>query len=196
EMTRGKVFGVEVADLRVPVDFTFVPRRGHAELTVRESHAQVGQGRAQLQTSMTWGGGMRVEGSLRLFEASLRSLAGVLGDVSQYARGRVTGRIDFGGAEVHSVNDVTATAQATLKEAQALELPILNLVVPFMPGRGALTFRDGEFKARLAGGVWRIEQMTLESAVAHLMVQGTLTVAGRLDLDVLVYTMTLGGLNP
>ena len=197
EMVRGKVMGVEVTDFRLPVDFTFVPKRGRGELSVHESHAQVGQGRAQLQASIAWGGNMRVEGSLRLFDASLRTLGGMLGDVSQYARGRVTGRVDFGGGEVRSINDVTATAQATLKEAQALQLPILNLVVPFLlPGQGGVTFREGEFKARLAGGVWRIQQMTLESALAHLIVQGNMTVQGRLDLDVVAQTSSLGGVNP
>jgi hypothetical protein len=204
ELTRGKVMGVEVADWRAPVDFTFVPKRGRGELTVHESHAQIGQGRAQLQAALSVSsvgssigdGSMRVEGGLRLFEASLRSLGGMLGDVSHYAQGRVTGRVDFGGAEVRSINDLTATAQATFKEAQALQLPILNLVVPFLPGQGALTFKDGEFRARLAGGVWRIQQMTLESSLAHLIVQGTVTVQGRLDLDVVAQTSSLGGLNP
>ena len=79
---------------------------------------------------------MRVEGGLRLIDASLASLGGLLGDVSSYARGRVTGRVDFGGAEVRSLNDLTATVQATLSEAQALQLPILSQLSPYLlPGQ-------------------------------------------------------------
>jgi hypothetical protein len=197
EMASGKVWGVEVSEWRVPLEFNFAPGVGRGELTVRESSAQVGHGRARLTTTFHWNDYMRLEGSLQFFDAGLRSLAGLLGDVTTYAQGRVTGRLEFGGGEVHSVNDLTGNLQATLREAQALQLPILSLAVPYlMPGQGSTTFRSGDVRARLANGVWRIAQMTLESDVAHLIIQGTITVAGRLDLEVTGRTTSLGGIDP
>jgi hypothetical protein len=140
---------------------------------------------------------MRVEGTARFFDASLRSLAGIVGDVSSYAQGRVSGRVDFAGADMRSINDLTAQAQATLSEAQAMQMPILNLLAPYLaPGRGGTTFRSGEFRARLSNGVWRIQELSLESSLIHLILQGTFTVQGRLDLEVVAQTSTLGGLNP
>jgi hypothetical protein len=197
ELSRGKVYGIEVAEWRLPVDFTFSPAFGQGELMIRESSAQVGNGRAQFRTAVTWGDSMRLEGTLRFFDASLRCLAGLVGNVSSYARGRVSGRVDFGGSEVRSLNDLTATAQMTLSEAQALQLPILNLVTPYLlPGQSATSFRSGDLQARLGKGVWRITWLTLESSLAHVMVQGNVTVQGRLDLEVTGRTGTLGGINP
>jgi uncharacterized protein involved in outer membrane biogenesis len=197
DLSRGKVLGVEVAEWRVPLDFSFSPRRGRGELAVRESTAQIGHGRALLGASLAWGGLTRVEGRLRLIDASLRSLGGMLGDVSSYAQGRVSGDVDFGGGEVRSVNDLTATVRATLKEAQAMQLPVLSQLTPFLlPGQAATTFTTGELKARLAGGVWRVEQLTLENTLAQLIFQGTVSLQGRLDLDVLARSSSLGGLNP
>jgi hypothetical protein len=196
-LSHGKVLGVEVGDWRVPLEFTAVPSRSHFEVAVHDSHAQVGQGRAQLRASLTSSGGTRVKGTLRLLDAGLRSLSGLLGDVSSYASGRVTGRVDFAGSEVRSVNDLTAQAQANLREAQALQLPVLSLLVPFlMPGQASATFRTGDFRARLANGVWRISQLTLESTYARLIIQGSMTVRGGLDLDVVARTSSLGGVNP
>jgi translocation and assembly module TamB len=197
EMARGKVFGVEVSEWRVPLDFTYAPGAGRGELLVRDSSAQVGQGRARLATTFNWNDHMRLEGSLQMFDAGLRSLAGLLGDVTTYAQGRVTGRFDFGGGEIHSVNDLTGNLQATLREAQALQLPILSPITPFLlPGQGSTTFRSGDVRARLANGVWRISQMTLENNLAKLIIQGTITVQGRLDLNVVGRTNSLGGLDP
>jgi hypothetical protein len=197
ELSRGKVFGIEVAEWRLPVDFTFAPAYGQGELMVRESSAQVGHGRVQLRCAITWGDSMRLEGTLRFFDASLRCLAGLVGDVSSYAQGRVSGRVDFGGSEVRSLNDLSATVQMTLSEAQALQMPILNLVTPYLlPGQSATTFRTGELQARLGHGVWRLGWLTLESSVAQIMIQGSITVQGRLDLDVTARTSTLGGVNP
>jgi len=197
EMSRGKVLGVEVVDWRSPLDITYAPTTERGELMVRESSAQVGNGRARLNATFHWNEFMRLEGSLRLFDAGLKSLSGVLGDVSSYAQGRVTGRLDFAGGEVRSLNDLTGTLEAKLREAQALQLPILNLVVPYlMPGQESTTFRTGDVRARLGNGVWRISQLTLVSNVMQLIVQGTITVQGRLDLSVTGRTSALGGLDP
>ncbi len=197
EMSRGKVLGVEVAEWRVPVDFTFSPGMARGEWLVRDSSAQVGHGRAQLTATLNWSDHLRVEGSVRFIDASLRSLAGILADVSSYAQGKVSGRLDFAGGEVRSLKDLTATAQATLQDAQTLQLPIFNLIVPYLlPGQGGATFRSGEVHARLSNGIWRLSQMTLENNIVHLIIQGTLTVQGRLDLEVTGRTTTLGGLNP
>jgi hypothetical protein len=70
-------------------------------------------------------------------------------------------------------------------------------VTPYLlPGQSATSFRSGDLQARLGHGVWRIAWLTLESSLAQIMVQGNITVQGRLDLDVTGRTTTLGGVNP
>jgi hypothetical protein len=157
----------------------------------------MGSGRAQLNASLRWGGTLRLEGNLRLVDANVRSLSGITGDISSYATGRITGRVNFGGSEMRSLNDLTASVQATLRDTQALQLPVLNALTPFlMPGQGATTFGAGDLKGRLAGGVFRISWLSLESPAATLMIQGNVSLAGRLDLDAVARTSNLGGVNP
>ena len=62
-----------------------------------------------------WQGGLihesvRVEGSVVLFDAALQGLAGMLGDVASFARGRVSGRVDFSGPEVRSASGIVSSA--------------------------------------------------------------------------------------
>ena len=44
-LTRGRVFGVEVSEWRVPLDFTFVPKQRRGQLTIRDSNAQLARPR-------------------------------------------------------------------------------------------------------------------------------------------------------
>jgi hypothetical protein len=186
-LTRGKALGVELSEWRLPVDFIFAPVRGHGELSVRDSVAQfAGGGRGQFQTTLTWAGGsMRVEGQLRLFEAALRSLAGALGEGSSHAQGRLNGRVDFAGGNVHSLQDLSANVQATFNQAQALQLPVLRQLAPYLlPGQSSATFQSGEMQARLANGILRVQRLGLSGNFVRFLVQGTVTLQGRLDLDV------------
>ncbi|MFO0929224.1 MAG: hypothetical protein U0736_19740 [Gemmataceae bacterium] len=195
-LTRGKVFGVEVSDVRLPLEFTHAPQRGQGELAVHEGGGQVGQGRAQLRAILNWGNGLKLDGSVRLFDAALHRLGGLLGEASTYARGQVNGRVDFAARDLRSLADVTANLQASLRSAQALQLPVLQALVPYLvPGQGAVEFTTGEVKGRLSGGVFRIAELTLESPLVQLFLEGNVTVAGRLDLDVLAQT-TKTGVNP
>ncbi len=196
-LSHGKVMGVEVSEWRLPIDFTLAPAQQRLELSVRDSGAQLGAGRAQLNLHFLWSGTGRLDGRLLFFDASLRSLAGLTGDISSYASGRVTGRADLGGSEIRSLNDVTANVQARLRDTQALQLPGFSVLTPYiLPGLGGTTFNTGDLRGRLGGGVFRIDSLNLEAPVAHLFVQGSVTLATRLDLEVIARTGNLGGVNP
>jgi hypothetical protein len=196
-LMHGRAFGVEVSEWRIPLDFTFSPGQQRLELVVRESGAQLGAGRAIVNATLLWAGSMRLEGDVRLIDAALKSLSGLTGDISSYATGRVNGRVVFAGSDMHSINDLTASVDAKLRDTQALQLPVLSVLTPYlMPGQGATTFSTGDLKGRLGGGVFRISTLTLEAPVAHLMIQGNVALAGRLDLDVVTRTTPLGGVNP
>jgi hypothetical protein len=196
-LTRGRAFGIEVSEWRIPVEFSLAPSQERLEVVARESGAQLGAGRALVNITLRTGRTTRVEGNVRLLDAGLKSLSGITGDISSYATGRVSGRIDLGGSEMRSMNDLTANVQLTLRDTQALQLPVLSVLTPYLlPGQGATTFNTGELKGQLAGGVFRISMLTLEAPVASMMLEGNVTVAGRLDLEVVARTTPLGGINP
>src|SRR5262249_10294318 len=81
-------------------------------------------------------------------------------------------------------------------DAQALQMPVLRQMVPYLvTGSSALEATTGELTGRVSGGVFRISELTLENALTQLILSGTITVAGRLDLDVTAVT-SRAGMNP
>ncbi len=74
-LTRGQVFGLDVTEWRIPMQFSFVPTQGAGELTVRDSQAKMAQGRAQFQSTLNWGNGLRLTGQLLFYQIDLRTFA-------------------------------------------------------------------------------------------------------------------------
>jgi hypothetical protein len=191
-LTRGKVAGLEVSEWRVPIRFVFAPRRGNLDMQISDSGAQLGGGRADLSAHLVDSGeGLRVDGHLQLVQAELRSL--VSAGVTSYVQGRVTGRVNFAGSNVRSVNDLTADVQAKLSQTQAVQLPVVSSLLPFLGGaQSNATFQSGDLRGRLAGGVFRVQRMTLAGTYLQLIILGNVTLQGRLDLDVTARTGLLG----
>ena len=196
-LTRGRVLGAEVAELRLPLTWSVVPARGRGQLDVRDATAQVALGRAAGRASFRWGAGNRLEGQLRFSDVQLRTLLRQVTDLTSFGNGQVTGRIDFAGTDVRSLDDLTATMDASLARTQAFEFPVLRQLLPFLGvGRStSATFDRGKLQARLARGIVRVEGLSLVGASLQLFLEGTVTLQGRLDLDVLANTGRVG-VNP
>jgi translocation and assembly module TamB len=185
-LTRGRVFGVEVDEWRLPVNFTFVPVRGRGQLTIRDSNAQLARGRATLQAELLFSADAppRLEGNARFYNAQLKSLVRPGNELGSFAVGQVTGRVDFSADSLRSADDLNATVDATLAQTQALQLPVLRMLVPFVaPGQSATTFQQGDLRGRLSRGVFRIQRFNLSSPIVRLAIVGTITTTGRLDLE-------------
>jgi translocation and assembly module TamB len=186
---RGILFGLNAKNLRMPFDWIF-GTGGSGKLTIRQATANVGYGRLSGDASYTWGMTNRLAGNMRFSDLRLQSL---LGETRLFGNGRITGRFDFGGANVRSINDVSGTLTASLNQASVQELPILRQLTPYLAPREAVRpFQTGEVRGRLGGGIFRIDRLALVSPTAELFSEGTVTVAGRLDMDVIVNTGRIG----
>ena len=194
-LTRGRVYGVEVQEWRLPLSFTFTPAQGRGQLAIRDSNAQLARGRATGQAELSWSAAMppRLEGNARFYNAELRSLVHPGGELGSFAVGQVTGRAEFNADNLRSADDLNATVDASLSQSQALELPVLRVVAPYLaPGQSATTFQNGELRGRLSRGVFRIERLNLSSSVVRMSVVGNVTTQGRLDLEVTGGTGRIG----
>src|SRR5262249_18978119 len=109
--------------------------------------------------------------------------------------GRVSGRLDFSGQDVRSLNDVTARLQANLNETQALQYPVFRQLTPYLGIPSSTTVQTGDVRAVLGRRIWRVEGVSLESDFLKLFGQGTLTIQGRLNLEVAARTGQVG-VNP
>jgi translocation and assembly module TamB len=145
---------------------------------------------------LIWGTGLRLDGRLRFFDVDVPTLLRSAGEASKIANGRMSGRLDFGGENVHSIDDLTATLDATFSQTQALQLPVLDVLARNVaPGQSAMTFQTGDVQARLARGVVHVKRLSMSNATLQMLIEGTVTLSGRLDLEATASTGTLG-INP
>jgi hypothetical protein len=145
---------------------------------------------------LNWGNGLRLVGLLLFYDVDMRTLLHNEPALSSYASGRVSGHIDLTGNEMRSINDLRAFVQAKMRQGQALQMPVLRQITPYLrPGASSATFQSGELKGRLAGGIFRIEHATLVGDFIKMLILGTITLAGNLDLEVTAQT-GLYCLNP
>lgn len=188
-LTRCQIYGLSITQWRIPLTFSFTPAQGSGELTARDSEARLGQGRAHFEGTLNWGNGLRLVGKLLYYNVDLRTLLRSAPEVSSYASGRVSGRIDLSGSEMRSLNDLKAVVQAKMRQGQALQMPVLRQITPYLrPGSSSATFQSGEMKGRLAGGIFRIEHATLVGDFIKLLILGTVNLAGNLNLEVTAQT--------
>lgn len=193
-LSRGRVLGAEVAEWRLPLSWSVTPALGRGQIDVRDSSAQVALGRATGRTSFRWGVGNRLEGQLNFHGVQLRPLLRQMADLTTLGDSEVAGRIDFSATDIRSLEDVTATLTATLGRTQAFEFPVFRQLTPYVrPGlSSAATFQRGELRATLARGLVHVQQLSLQGSILQLFAEGTVTLQGRLDLEVLVNTGQLG----
>jgi hypothetical protein len=192
-LTRGTVMGIEISEWRLPVRYEWAPGRGRAHIDIDETSAQAGRGRITGRASLGMGDSTRLEGNLRFFDVEARTVLRQSLENSQIGSGRLQGRIDFSGTDVHSLNDITARVDVTMSQSQAFQFPILAQLAPLIaPGRSNETFQSGELRGRLSNGVFRVERLTLAGNTVNLFADGTVTTAGRLNLDMIVSTSRIG----
>jgi hypothetical protein len=187
---RGTLLGSNVTDLRIPFDLT-AGTGGGGQLTVRDAALNLGEGRLVGEVTYAWNVTSRLTGQLRFTRVRVKSLIG--GESSLFGNGRVTGRFDLSGTNVRTANDVGGTLTATLNQTSVREIPIFTLLTPYLSTSGATgPFQAGEVRGRLGNGVFRLDRLALSSATARLFAEGTVTLAGRLDMDVVAATGQIG----
>ncbi len=147
ELTRGEVFGMEVSQWRLPADWHYSPATQRAHVDIYDTTAQVARGRVMGKMSATWDYTLRVEGELRFFGVDLQTLIRPFYGPTTLAAGQVTGRLEFAGAEVRTVNDLTGSVVATFQQAQALQMPVLRQLTPFIGMGPTTTFQRGVLRA-------------------------------------------------
>jgi hypothetical protein len=193
----GRIAGIEVTEWTLPVQFAFSPQQGRGELTVNDSYATVAHGRVLGRAEATFGDGARIDSHLRFFDVDLRALLASAGDVGSIGSGRLSGQLDFGGANVRSVDDLTGTLTANLRQSQAMQLPVLRQITPYLRlGMSSDTSQSGDIEARLDRGVVRLQRFNLEGGLFQLVIEGTLNLDGRLNLDAYARTGNVTLLPP
>ena len=131
-LPHGKIMNVDVDNWRLSFDIAFAPGYGNGHIEVRDSSGHIAQGRASVQATLSLGTNYRAEGQLRFTDVDLPTVLRQAADVSKIGMGKISGHVEFGGSDLGSLNELNATIEATLKQTQAFELPVLQQVAPFI----------------------------------------------------------------
>jgi hypothetical protein len=185
---RGKVLGAEVTDWRLPLTWSFAPGEDRGEIACRETSARMAGGQVSGHATLRWGTGLCLEGQLLFFHVGLHTLLHQTADAAHLPSGRISGRFSFGGAELRSVDDLAGGLDATLTQTQAFQFPVLKQIAPYLRLQPSSTFESGEVHARLARGVFRVQNLSLQRPPLTVAVEGNVALAGRLDLEVTAKT--------
>jgi translocation and assembly module TamB len=184
ELARGKILDIEVTGWRMPFTWRLAPGYGRGQLDALETGAQVARGRVNGRLSLRMEDRLVVEGQLKFGSVDLQTLLQQAFDVNQLGRGQMTGRFDFAGRDVRTLDDLSGTLEASFGQTQAFRFPVLQQVSPLLGIGSSTTFDKGHIQARLDRGVFRIQRLSLEGGLYRVFIDGTVTTAGRLNLDV------------
>ena len=192
-LLRGRLGGITASDVRLPFDL-FTRAGGGGAFAVREITGTFGNGRATGRFEYAWGvGGGRLDTQVKFTGVRAGNLLADLRQANYFGGARITGQIDLKGENVRSAEDLRGSVVATVGDAAARDLPVLDAVLPFVsPTALAKPFDTGELRGRLSRGVFRIERLTLASPNADVYADGNITVSGKLDLGVIVRTGNIG----
>jgi hypothetical protein len=170
----------------VPLDWTVVPEGGRTQVRIRDVTATAAGGQVSARAEVNGFSDLppRFSGAVQFRNVNVsrafRQAGQVVGNLP------LSGKLEFAADQYRGPNDLTAKLDARLGESQPFGLPVLSAVVPYVStlGGGNQTAREGEIRAALAGGVWRVERATLTGSSLDLYADGTVTTGGRLNLSV------------
>ena len=188
----GKLFGISVRDAHLPLGWDIAP--GHrGELRLHDAGAQASRGRLSGQANLAWGESARLDGQVLFNSVDIAELLSHYSE-TKVVSGLASGRVDLGGRDMHSANDLTARVNAKLAQASPGQMPVFQQVMPMiLPGVGSnVQFQSGDLRGQLSRGVFRIDQLTLVGDMARIYAEGSVTLQKRLNLNVVANTKQLG----
>lgn len=192
ELLRGRVFGLDVSRWRLPLSWAYAPAQARGRIEVYETGAQVSRGRITGRLTLAWDYTARVEGHIRFYRVDVQDLLREMAGAAQLGGGPMSGRFDFSGGEVRSLDDLRGTFEASFAQSQPLPVPVFRQLTPYLGVGSTTTFQRGELRANLDRGVWRIRRLSLEGGALSLFIDGTMTLAGRLNLAAVAQTGNVG----
>lgn len=183
-VARGKVGGVEVANWRLPFRAVYLTRARRGRVDVQGATGTVAMGRVTGEASYNWGWTKQLQGKLQFSNVDLRGILHAAAESAYLGGGKITGRLDFSGPGLVGLDQLSAYLDARLVQVQANQYPVFRQLLPTLGLNQSSSFQSGLVRARLAGGVVRVERLSLQGGPGDIYATGTVTTQGRLGLEV------------
>lgn len=181
---KGKIYGIPVADVRLPISWIANFDRQFGTLTLMDLAGTAAKGRATGKAELAFFADrpLKLAGEIKFTNINASSAFPTAGNYA--GNTPLSGKFTFGSEQLRATNDLTGKLEATLGgDAQPFGLPVFSSLVPFLGfGRDAATIVNaGDVKASLSNGVWRVQQLTLTGPALNVYAEGTVTTSGRLN---------------
>jgi hypothetical protein len=172
--------------VRIPLEWAVNPDRGRSEIKVRDATASAAGGQMSARANINLYNDLppRLSGDVQFRNANLSE---AFKEAQAVGNLRVTGKLEFAAEQYRGLDDLTAKLDAKLGESQPFVLPVFTALVPYLGFSTRdynMTIREGEVRAILAKGVWRVQRVSLTGPSLDLFADGTMTTSGRLNLSV------------
>ncbi|TWU41004.1 hypothetical protein Poly41_18390 [Novipirellula artificiosorum] len=105
----------------------------------------------------------------------------------------IDGSLRLHARRARSINDFAGRFEATLSKAKAPQIPVLSDLTQLSSVAFSGAEGDGTIQGRIGGGLIHIDPFLLSASNTQVLVTGTTTIGGRLDMEV---TATTGQEGP
>lgn len=185
-MDRGTAGPIAMSRLRVPVDWSLDPAAKAVQWRTTNAAVELGGGRVVTNAKGRWNGKL----DMSLTSTARRVDTGrILKGNSSAGGGFLDGTVRLSAKRATDANDFKGTFDATLSDASSLELPVVSDLTKFLTTIPSTTsFDESRIQGRLGNGIVNLDRVTMAAANAQLLAEGTATLQGRLNLQVMVKT--------
>ena len=187
-VAQARVAGLPLSDLKVPAELVSTGGHSAGVLRLRRWAARFAGGQFRGDASFRVGEDRSFQSELTLTNLDLEPIARVFHEGPRPASGRVSGRVTIGGPNPEQPQQYRGRVDLNLSDASLVALPVFRELDRFLgAARGGL-FERGHLTGTLAGRQIVVEPLTLEGRLAQVHGTGTVSLDGKLNLEMLINT--------
>ena len=191
QLTRAKFGSMAVVRADLPLLWTVDQASAAGTVRVRRGTFDFDQGRATASLRYDLGGRRQLSGVVQLQGASVKDAVRTLGRRGDTASGSITGRIDFSTRSPGDLQELTAKANVTIDWKKTPQVLLIRRILRAVVGNQSsspTSLKRADLRARLDRGTVFVDRLELTGKSIQVVVLGTATVRGRLNLRVIADT--------
>ncbi len=179
--------GISVRQASFPVDWSFATSSKTARWQCRAGDVSLGGGNVRIASEGSYTRSLNMTTSIRIEKVEMSKLM----QGGSPASGTINGEMKLRAKQARTPQQFVGDYAFQFENIQALEVPILNQLPkmlslsPSVPGRGQ---DGGSVHGRIGGGLVYIDELALHQSNVQVLVSGSATMEGNLNMDVVAST--------
>ena len=190
-VSRGRVLGLTITDLRLPVEIEANTATGSGTIHSRHWTARVAGGSLKGNAWNRFGHDRSFQAEVQLNSMDVEALAKFHPIGKKPPTGKVSGKVNLQGPDPEKLEKIRGRIDLTLDDTSLIELPLFKEFDRFLGSSGGGLFDNGSVQGTIANRTIYLEQMTLTGKLVQMHVLGSIGFNGNLNLEVLINTNSL-----